>query len=713
MSEEDEEKTSFYTDQGTYCYTKIPTQLGRNLEAYVDDMVIKSKTEQEMVMDIAETFDNLRKINMKLNPKKCSFGVKEGKFLGSAERSMPFFKILKNIMKENKDDYRWMEDAERAFQEMKKLIIEILTLTTPISKETLYVYLATSQEAGLADSINETSVGAKHLEICSLTSEEANLEEWTLYTDGASSLKGVGAGLVLIDPTGVEYTYAIRLNFPSTNNEAKYEALLSLSKMMRPDTLTDALPKYLGSTKPTRAHLSALCQVNAYDVIIRNQEEAFHTLKSFRSPMTATQRVVDEVVSYVFRIKRPFKRGEFIVLIIACMLKVVVTGDFNEVRFTSERLGSTFHASNAAEFNMFITNSYFIDVPLGGIQKKSIMEHDRRALQDYLLEIDSCLDKREGLPDDLPNYAKTFSRYWRYRLFSAPDWSRVPIKGIFTRRLGADSSHYLEGDISLDEIKKAVWDCRFDKSPNELISHEQSSYIKGRRSLDGPLILNKIVFWCKSRKEQALLFKVDFQKAFDLVRWDHLDDILGKFSFSSKWRGWIRGCLHSSKASVLVNGSPTDVFLFHRGLRQGDPLSPFLFILVMESLHVKFQRVIDRCMFVPILVGKMICLKVNVHKSSLYGLGVHSSDIQSMANSFGYLANNHPFTYLSVKVAANMACINSWNEVIQKVPIKLSNGKLNPYRWEVSGLTSSNLFRVLMALLISLPGHVPVTLSGS
>ncbi|GKD27007.1 reverse transcriptase domain-containing protein [Tanacetum coccineum] len=101
MSEEDEEKTAFYTDQGTYCYIKMPfglknagatyqrlvdstfcEQLGRNLEAYVDDMVVKSKTKQEMIMDIAETFDNLRKINMKLNPLKCSFDVTEGKFLG-------------------------------------------------------------------------------------------------------------------------------------------------------------------------------------------------------------------------------------------------------------------------------------------------------------------------------------------------------------------------------------------------------------------------------------------------------------------------------------------------------------------------------------------------------------------------------------------------------------------------------------------------------
>ncbi|GKD31525.1 reverse transcriptase domain-containing protein [Tanacetum coccineum] len=91
MAKEDEEKTAFYTDQGTYCYTKMPfglknagatyqslidsafqAQLGRNLEAYVDDMVIKSKTEQEMIMDIAKTFDNLRKVNMKLNLKKLN-----------------------------------------------------------------------------------------------------------------------------------------------------------------------------------------------------------------------------------------------------------------------------------------------------------------------------------------------------------------------------------------------------------------------------------------------------------------------------------------------------------------------------------------------------------------------------------------------------------------------------------------------------------------
>nr|GFC88145.1 protein NYNRIN-like [Tanacetum cinerariifolium] len=143
------------------------------LRGILDDMVIKSKTEQEMIMDIAETFENLRKVNIKLNLKKFSFGVREGKFLGYmvtlegikanpnkikavidmqspktlkemqslswkllvlnwmlfrfAERALPFFKTLKDITKKNKDDYRWTEDAKRTFQEMKKLIIELPT----------------------------------------------------------------------------------------------------------------------------------------------------------------------------------------------------------------------------------------------------------------------------------------------------------------------------------------------------------------------------------------------------------------------------------------------------------------------------------------------------------------------------------------------------------------------------------------------------------
>nr|GEV19936.1 hypothetical protein [Tanacetum cinerariifolium] len=130
--------------------TTFQSRIGRNLEAYVDDMVIKSNDEKVLIEDIVETFDNLRRINMKLNPKKCSFEMEEGNFLGflswSAEKSLPFFETLTNITKENKDEYRWTESAEKAFQELKKVIVELSLLTTLVKEETLYVYVAVATE---------------------------------------------------------------------------------------------------------------------------------------------------------------------------------------------------------------------------------------------------------------------------------------------------------------------------------------------------------------------------------------------------------------------------------------------------------------------------------------------------------------------------------------------------------------------------------------
>ncbi|CAH1413246.1 unnamed protein product [Lactuca virosa] len=101
MKREDEAKTTFHTERGTFCYQKIPfglknagatyqrlmdkisaDQIGRNIEVYVDDMVIKSRNEETLLHDVEETLKTLAKAQMKLNPTKCTFGVKEGQFLG-------------------------------------------------------------------------------------------------------------------------------------------------------------------------------------------------------------------------------------------------------------------------------------------------------------------------------------------------------------------------------------------------------------------------------------------------------------------------------------------------------------------------------------------------------------------------------------------------------------------------------------------------------
>nr|GEV66535.1 RNA-directed DNA polymerase, eukaryota, reverse transcriptase zinc-binding domain protein [Tanacetum cinerariifolium] len=134
----------------------------------------------------------------------------------------------------------------------------------------------------------------------------------------------------------------------------------------------------------------------------------------------------------------------------------------------------------------------------------------------------------------------------------------------------------------------------------DLISDVQSAFISNRQILDGPFILNKLLSWCKYKKLKAMVFKVDFEKAFDSIRWDYLDDVLKSFGFGDKWRGWISGCLKSAKGSVLVNGSPTPEFQFHIGLKQGNPVSPFLFILIKESLHLSFKKVMNAGLFTGI-----------------------------------------------------------------------------------------------------------------
>ncbi|GJW75077.1 reverse transcriptase domain-containing protein [Tanacetum coccineum] len=183
--------SSYGSDSESDADKAFDKQVGRNLEVYVDDLVIKSHTEEELLRDIKETFRTLRKINMKLNPKKCTFGAVEGMFLGyvvgpegikpypdkvdvvlqllsprtikevqslngklaglnrflskSAEKSLPLFKILKNCTK--KSNFYWTSDAEKAFRELKQHLSKLPTLVAPRPQEELIMYLSASHGA--------------------------------------------------------------------------------------------------------------------------------------------------------------------------------------------------------------------------------------------------------------------------------------------------------------------------------------------------------------------------------------------------------------------------------------------------------------------------------------------------------------------------------------------------------------------------------------
>ncbi|GKF19522.1 putative RNA-directed DNA polymerase, eukaryota, reverse transcriptase zinc-binding domain protein, partial [Tanacetum coccineum] len=131
---------------------------------------------------------------------------------------------------------------------------------------------------------------------------------------------------------------------------------------------------------------------------------------------------------------------------------------------------------------------------------------------------------------------------------------------------------------------------RFSTVLDKLVSPTQSTFISGRQILDSPLMVSEIIEWYKKHDKRLMIFKVDFEKAFDSVSWNYLDFILYHMGFGDMWKTWIRACLQSAQTSILVNGSPTPEFSLNRGLRQRDPLSPFFFILIMEGLHLTLER---------------------------------------------------------------------------------------------------------------------------
>ncbi|GJS63377.1 RNA-directed DNA polymerase, eukaryota [Tanacetum coccineum] len=276
---------------------------------------------------------------------------------------------------------------------------------------------------------------------------------------------------------------------------------------------------------------------------------------------------------------------------------------------------------------------------------------------------------------------------------------------------------------SLYKVVTKILATRLSSIISGLISDVQTAFLPNRQILDGPFIINELLSWCKHKKQQAMVFKVDFAKAYDSIRWDFLEDVLRAFGFGSKWCSWIRGCLHSGMASVLLNGSPTSEFQFHCGLKQGDPLAPYLFILIMESLHLSLSRAIEAGIFKGIKIGSSLnishlfyaddavfigewsianlsgithilhCfsllsgLSINLKKSHLLGVGIRSEDVNAAALYFGCSTMKTPFKYLGVMVGGNSSTSQAWNDTIGKLKPAV-NGKKDGTK-EVGGFVNS------------------------
>lgn len=141
-----------------------------------------------------------------------------------------------------------------------------------------------------------------------------------------------------------------------------------------------------------------------------------------------------------------------------------------------------------------------------------------------------------------------------------------------------------------------------------IIGDVQSTYMEGQNIPNGSLIINEICARVKHTKK-VLLFKVDFDKAFDSINWEYLDYVFSQIGFgNNKWRSWIRGCLTSSHVSVILNGFPTKEFDIAKGVRQGDPLSLFLYIISMEGFNISFKSVSEN-VFLKVLKSRIMAIQ--------------------------------------------------------------------------------------------------------
>ena len=131
---------------------------------------------------------------------------------------------------------------------------------------------------------------------------------------------------------------------------------------------------------------------------------------------------------------------------------------------------------------------------------------------------------------------------------------------------------------------------RLRKVLNRIISPEQKGFLEGRTISDCTRVMFDIIHACQTNNIDGLILLVDFQKAFDSLSWDFINETLTTLNFGNNFIKWINIFQKNSNSRVLLNGHLTNPFPLERGCRQGDPISPYLFILCSEFLTLAFKQ---------------------------------------------------------------------------------------------------------------------------
>jgi hypothetical protein len=272
---------------------------------------------------------------------------------------------------------------------------------------------------------------------------------------------------------------------------------------------------------------------------------------------------------------------------------------------------------------------------------------------------------------------------------------------------------------------------------DKLISESQIAFVGGRKILDLVLIANECLDSRLKSRIPGVICKLDIEKTYDHVNWSCLLHLLERMGFGRRWRLWIEACISSVQFSVLVNGSPKGFFSCSRGLRQGDPLSPLLFLLVMEVLSRMLRKVeeeglirgfragsnsaeglcishilyadntilfcdadLDQLIYVRIVLTcfeAVTSLRVNMAKSEMVPVG-EVQNIVELADSLCCHIGGLPLSYFGMPLGASYKAVAVWNPILEKVERCLSG-------WQKLYLSKGGRLTLLKSTLSSLPTY--------
>ncbi|RVW74136.1 LINE-1 retrotransposable element ORF2 protein [Vitis vinifera] len=191
---------------------------------------------------------------------------------------------------------------------------------------------------------------------------------------------------------------------------------------------------------------------------------------------------------------------------------------------------------------------------------------------------------------------------------------------------------------------------RLKKVIDKVVSHDQNAFVKGRQILDASLIANEVIDNWNKKGDKGVICKLDIEKAYDSINWQFLLKVMDKMGFGAKWLRWMWWCISTAKFSVIVNGTPAGFFSSSKGLHQGDPLSPYLFVMGMEVLSVLIRRAMEGGFISGCKIQRNRAasgLKINLAKSEVILVG-EVQRIEEMVVELGCRVGKLPSVYLGL-----------------------------------------------------------------